>query len=587
MSVWCNIPFLFAMRRPMYWGCPQSYAPLGSSARTAQTERAAFDSTAALYPYCLFSNWSGRAQANIIDPNIPLDTVMQIQHLQNNPYYIIRHTNPIDTAAQRRAIAEAEARGTAAGNKGFLEVQYIIATNSTAAYLNEINALLKTEGLSDDNKTKLEALKAKVEALQQKIAQYATVSSNKPVTEAIADVEAMLGELQTLKEEGKALAQAIASSVPENPANPTDPTNPTDPNAPVNPGAAAPTPPGAVVNPDEVADPDAVENPILDENGKIKLDNEDLTLDDVKNTYNAYRPQLNEFLKTEGLSDADKQAILNKSKEIVAAIKNPETQPKDAAKLYNELIDLVKTAADNINAAAEDAKKKDNNAKVDELNKAYTNEVRPKLNALLADPDISAEDKKAILDKSKVLVAAINAKKPVEEVAKLYDELVAVYEKALENTNKAHKTKAVQICSDLYTASNGFDWSWCGESKSEKKIKETVFNKITEYNVIEVLRQWEEGGYNEKTGDECLLHTLYGEFEYNTSGIKTKLTNHILNCLKAAAQKLGLLEAIQPNISVITGELNCTCWDYEKIYNAFNEILAILGIKKVPGTQPS
>ncbi len=590
MASWFNNPFLFCMQRPMFWG-NTGYYTFPSIRGEYQAKSAAFYATASLSPYSWFSNWGGGVQVNAYDPDMSLDTIMQLQCLQNNPYHIIRYNNPIDTAAQEQMLLEANNRGRIEGDKVRLKVKYIIVTDSTNAYLNEINALLQTEGLSDDNKTKLEALKAKVEALQQKIAQYAEASASKPVEEAIAEVEAMKGELLALKDEGKVLAQEIASTTPENPTDPTDPSDPTNPSDPSNPtqpadDVVAPNPPGAVQNPDAVADPDAVEDPILDENGKIKLDNEDLTLDDVRNTYNAYRPQLNEFLKTEGLSDADKQAIINKSKELVAAIKENKP-PKDAAKLYNELIDLVKAAADNINNAANEAEANSNKEKVDKLKNMYTEELRPELNYLLNDPDISEKDKKAILDKSKALVAAFNANKPIEEVKKLYDEMIEVFAKASENTEKTRKTKAVQICSDLYTAANGFDWSWCGESANEKKIKDTVLNKITEYNVIDVLKQWKEGGYDEKTGQDCLLHTLYGEFEFNTSGIKTKLTNHILNCIKKAAAKLGILDDIQSSIAVITGELNCTCWSYEKIYNAFNEIIEILLAKKASGEQPA
>lgn len=562
-------PFLF-MRRPMYGGLPQT----GSYLAAARMEAAANASGAALYPYSWYSNYGGEVQVNAYDSSIPLETVMQLQRMQANPYYVPECPNYIDYASQQRAIEEAQARGKSKGLKNILQIKYKCTLKCINDLAQKISSLLSKEGLSDEDRREIEAVQVKIEALKQKMVQYAQTAANKPLEQAIADVEAMGGEWLELDNAYKQLAQTIASRTPAQEVQEEEeqPEEVEETEPPVqNPPAAAPQNPNVVQNPEEVADPDAIEDERFDEDGKFKLDNENLTLEDVKNAYNEYRTQLNEYLKTEGLSAADKQAIINKSKELVNAIK--ENKPAaEAAKLYNELIDLVKQSAENINTAA-------NQANLDKISKALKEEIVPIAKKLLNEPEISEEDKKAIQDKYAEVAAAIKAKKPAEEVAAIYNELVELLNKVNEKLSTARIQDAAKICADLYTASNGVDW----QSKNEQKIKDTVA-KINKNNVLEVMRQWEEGDYNSKTGDECMIDTIKHEFNWST-GTAKKLINHILKCLQDAAKELNMLEAITPELATIRGEMECFWWDEEKMYNAFNAILAKLGVKKIPGEQ--
>ncbi len=193
--------------------------------------------------------------------------------------------------------------------------------------------------------------------------------------------------------------------------------------------------------------------------------------------------------------------------------------------------------------------------------------------------DITEEDKKAIADKQKALEEAIKAEKPIEELTKLYNDLFELVTNISKNISETQSQKAIAICSDLYVAANGVDWI----SSNEATIKNIVFNKINENNILEVLNQWDKGNYNTNTGDSCLLETLFGEFKFNASGTKKQIANHLLSCLEKVAEKMNLSQDIQPYISVIKGEMNCTFWSYEKIYNAFNSIQAILGTITLKG----
>ena len=224
------------------------------------------------------------------------------------------------------------------------------------------------------------------------------------------------------------------------------------------------------------------------------------------------------------------------------------------------------TSPEAVTAAAEEAKKQ------------YNETIRPYINdTLLKNKHLTAEDKKAVLDKAKEFTKAKPEDKPrilqelVDLIAEVEKRIQIAAQKAAEKANE----EAVTICSDLYTAANGSDFGF-GETDNEKKIKNTVFNKITADNVIAVLDAWAQGDYNSYTGDSCLLETLFGEFKFNTSGTKTKIAEHFLKCLEQAAKEKGLQKDIMPYVSIIRGEMNCTSWSYEKIYNAFNSIHAIL-----------
>ena len=123
------------------------------------------------------------------------------------------------------------------------------------------------------------------------------------------------------------------------------------------------------------------------------------------------------------------------------------------------------TSPEAVNAAAEEAKKQ------------YNETIRPYINeTLLKNKHITAEDKKAVLDKAKEFTNAKPEDKPrilqelVDLMAEVEKKIQIAAQKAAEQANE----EATQICSALYTAANGTDWGF-GETYNEKKIKDTVF----------------------------------------------------------------------------------------------------------------
>ncbi len=486
MSGWfCNPLFLLPVSRyPIFGYCTSPYMLDGSSRGAyiaSQTEAMAHS---ALGPYGWTSRWGNSIQLNSYDPTLPPSTVMAFQRMSYDPTYVpaldpnLGMQGMPDANAMQQQLAQAKERGAAQANKDILTIKYQLTTQRVNAFATELTQLLKTEGLTDADKAEIAEVQRKVEELKKKIEEYAKTSADKETTTAIAEVEAMAGELIELKQSATKIAERIAAAKQKadqtDPADPTDQADPTDPTDPADP-----------TDPTDPADP---------------------------------------------------------------------ADPTDPA------------------AAAEGMTGK-------EAQKAYNEKVRPYINkTILKDKNLSAADRKAIIDKTKEFISAKTEDKPriLQELLTLLSE---VEERLKESASKhAAQTsqQAAEICSTLYTAANGFDWSWCGESDNEKTLKDTVYTKINEHNVIDVLDAWAKGDYNSRTGDSCLLETLFGEFQWNTSGIKKRIAEHFIRCLEKAAKAKGLYTDIMPYVSAIKGEMNCTFWSYEKIYNAFNSIHAIL-----------
>ena len=482
------LPFMrFAVPYFNYYGNITPGVPGNISQRYA-AERAASVAHANLGPYGWVSNWGGNIQLNTYDPTLPLSTVMSFQRMNYDPTYcpgldstLVSSGMP-DPVTMQMQLKQDWERGAMKAEKQLLQISYSGTLQKINSFLGELTQLLKTEGLPAAEKGELEKVKQQTEALKKKMEDYAKTSANKDVQTARAEVEAMAGELVTLKDTATKIAEKIAAQQQqENPEETTDPADQTDPT--------------------DTADPNNPVSPTDTEDPNLPADPDD-----------------------------------------------PATSPEAVA------------------ANAEEAKKQ------------YNETIRPYINeTLLKNKHITAEDKKAVLDKAKEFTKAKPEDQPrvlqelVDLIAEVEKRIAAAAQKAAEKANE----EAVSICSDIYTAANGSDFG-LGETDNEKKIKDTVLKKITADNVIAVLDAWAQGDYNSYTGDSCLLETLFGEFQFNTSGIKKKLTNHLLKCLEEAAKEKGLQKDIMPYVSIIKGEMNCTFWSYEKIYNAFNSIHAIL-----------
>ena len=471
-----NNPFLrTTMFMSSLWGgntCCDSVTP-PSARRVAQSAQLAAMSQAALGPYAWSSNWGNSIQLNSYDVNMPLNSVMELQRMNMDPTYVpgmdMFQKTDATLAAQQQKIEEAKKEGEAWAQKELLKVDYKIALEDATVLNNEIANLLKTEGLSDENKAKFQEIKTKAEELKKKLEDYAKTASEKEVTTAREEVKAIAKEVSELKKVATKTAQEIATAQAE--ASQHQPAEAEQPAAGEQPVAGT--------------QPEEGNQPVQPEKSQAQL---------AQDSYNnELRPYICKVLsKNEHLYNNERTALSNKIKEFKAA------KGANKVKLYGELVSMIET-----------------------------------------------------------------------------------YQKRIQQRMAAAQKQATQICSDIYTASEGTDLNVFSESENEKKIKDSVKN-LNGGNIIATLDEWSQKDYNTKTGDSCMLETIYGEFKASSS-TKRELTNHLINCLKAAAYKKGLSADVAREISVIQAELNSTFWSYEKIYNAFNKIHAIIGNPKIEG----
>lgn len=473
-----NNPFLrTTMFMSSLWGgntCCDSVTP-PSARRVAQSAQLAAMSQAALGPYAWSSNWGNSIQLNSYDVNMPLNSVMELQRMNMDPTYVpgmdMFQKTDATLAAQQQKIEEAKKEGEAWAQKELLKIDYKIALEDATVLNNEIANLLKTEGLSDENKAKFQEIKTKAEELKKKLEDYAKTASEKEVTTAREEVKAIAKEVSELKTTATKVAQEIAAAQPAEEAQPAQPTEGKQPVEGEQPVAGT--------------QPEEGNTPAQPEKSQAQL---------AQESYNSeLMPYVNKvLLKNEHLYNNERTALLNKMKEFRAA------KGADKVKAYGELVSMIET-----------------------------------------------------------------------------------YQKRIQQRMAGAQKQATQICSDIYTASEGTDWNVFSESENEKKIKASV-NKLNGTNIIATLDEWSQKDYNTKTGDSCMLETIYGEFK-SSAATKRQITTHLLNCLRAAAQKKGLSADVAREVAVIEGELKSTFWSYEKIYNAFNKIHAILGNPKIEG----
>lgn len=505
-----------------------------------------------LGPYGWTSNIGGNIQFNTYDPDMPLENVIQLQRMNQDPNYnpgldiYYRMSEMFENSTYNNDMAQIAANAENSANRTILKIEYRSLQRNIPALISSIDKLLETEGLKPEDKKGLEKIKKQTEDLKKKMETMAETSSNKKVTDAIEEVEAMEGELLKLKEAAVKIAEKIAAYIKEE-----EDTNPNEDVDPVTPGEDVnPVTPGNDENP---------VNPIEEE--------EDLTVEELKIKYNEeLKKEANKLLKEKDLHPEDKQTITEKIQALETAIS--ENKPvEELTEMYNELIELLNTVQQKLTVK--------NN--FDELTKTYEKMLKENKD------DISEEDKQAITKQSKELEAAIKANKPLEEQVELYNKLYELVCNVAQKVVDKPAKDALEICSEIYKAANGIDWS----NSNEYKIKEAVA-KINEKNVIEVLDQWSQNNYNKSTGDTCILETIFGEFKTD-SKTKRLLAYTFINALKKAAEKLGKSNEIAKHIAVIEGEIDRTgllqTWDYSAIYSSFNKIHAILGNPLLEGEQ--
>ncbi len=552
MPVWLFNTLFY--NRPYYFCSPEINMPPSNITSPVNNIRAMQQQSwinRGLGPYGWASNIGDSIQFNSYNPDMPLDTVIQLQRMNQDPnynpgldmYYRLSAMN--EDSIYNDSFAQIAENAQNSANRTILKIKYRSLQRNIPALISSIDKFLKTEGIKPEDKKDLEKIKKQTEALKKKMEEMAETSADKKLTEAIEEVEAINGELLKLKQSAVKIAEKVSAYIQETEENAEE--------------EVQETPSG---------DP---EQPVVEEENPIPTidDDENLTVETFTKKYNEeLKKETDKFLKEneKEIHPEDKKAITEKTKALEKAIS--ENKPvEELTEMYNELAELLNTVQQKLVVKTN----------FNELKKTYEKMFEENKD------DVMEEDKNAIEAKAKALEEAIKANKPLEEQVEIYNELYELVCNTAQKVMDKPAKDALEICSEIYKASNGVDWT----NSNEYKLKEAV-NRINEKNVIEVLDQWSQNNYNKSTGDSCLLETIFGEFKTDAK-TKRMLAYHIINALKEAAEKLGKYNEIAKHIAVIEGEIDRTgffqMWDYSAIYESFNKIHAILGNPLLEGEQ--
>ncbi len=258
---------------------------------------------------------------------------------------------------------------------------------------------------------------------------------------------------------------------------------------------------------------------------------------------------------------------------------------------------------------------------LEDIQNQYKTELVPLINQVLTEcrDTMTPQERQTVINKVKELKQAIKDKKEVEEVKKIYNEIVEMVGKHMENApfisaykeagigeaikeimdpnNKevsaADKAavkkakakydaemkkpnnatgkedafealyKAIQKIDEKGTAEAGKICSKIYElangtdwTSSQEAALESTIKSINQYKVIDILDQWTNGGYVSATGDKYgLMETVFGEFKAQPK-VKKELAEHMLKQLEAVAKKRKV--NISAEAGIIRGEIKDT-----------------------------
>ena len=258
---------------------------------------------------------------------------------------------------------------------------------------------------------------------------------------------------------------------------------------------------------------------------------------------------------------------------------------------------------------------------LEDIQNQYKTELVPLINQVLTEcrDTMTPQERQTVINKVKELKQAIKDKKEVEEVKKIYNEIVEMVGKHMENApfisayKEAGIEEAIKEIMDpnnkevsaadkaavkkakakydaemkkpnnatgkedafeaLYKAIQKIDEKGAAKageicakiyelangtdwtSSQEAALKSTI-KSINQYKVIDILDQWVNGGYVSATGDNYgLMETVFGEFKAQPS-VKKELAEHMLKQLEAVAKKRKV--NISAEAGIIRGEIKDT-----------------------------
>ena len=195
---------------------------------TLMPNQAAFQS---LYPWSQVTNYGDQYQYTIMDTRVPAQTAYMAQNCMNPMFwaqYNLQQTSmplnvfsPVD-AVNQQSLQNAYDQGYQLGESLKLQGTFSATGSDIASFKVQVEQLLNQKDLPADKKAELQNIKKQIEAVEKKYQEAANKLQARDVENAKAELEAIKGELITLKE----AAKKIAESLPQ-PSTATDTTTQT------------------------------------------------------------------------------------------------------------------------------------------------------------------------------------------------------------------------------------------------------------------------------------------------------------------------------------------------------------------------
>ena len=551
----CNIGTMF----PMLYGCMSGCGMNAMPPVTSPYAKAAIESrTAALpsifYPYAYYSPLGG---VGVLEGNMSYQEAVDTNALITNPYYMppMRANNNVMQAQAEQAQIVQQSRNDA--DKAFLMIRYSSLKGDVNNLVASAAKYVDSENLNDEQKKQLEAIKEAAEALQKKLNDMAKDDKNTQVTDAIQKVSGMRDEYNNILKS----IEAFKRSVTENAGN-ADGTNNTDGtngSEGANGTGGADGANGA--NGANGADGANGANGADGVDGNDGTDGYDEQIKAVNDKLEKeMKPAIEELMSNPKLSEEDKKKLKEKQEEIEKAIE--EKKPKEEIeKLYNEMVDLVNGTKDKLEKANLKERK--------ELADNCGDLVEKSSKLVKEEPAfVSKKQRQRIDEKQKALQAAILANKPIEEIKAAYEDLKKTYDEVNNSATDLHK-EANSITEAISKGADGPDWGSSGENVITEAVR-----KINGKNVMAVLKIW-QNEYSPKFNDECLLETIFGEFQVQHTS-KSWFANYILNAMEQYAKDNGIYNEVSGKL----GAVRSLCQDigfftrYGRIYEGFKDLVA-------------
>ena len=520
----CSFPYAYSGFGCNYWAPPiDTYAAGRYIAHRGMAAANIF------YPYIFATPWGSAAH----EPGTTYQEAVVLNQMMYDPYHmpdvsaLCRGGN---NSAQQ--IADAQAKGVQWADRTILKVTYNSVKNNVDNIVKSAEQHLNSDDLTDDQKKELQAIKETAEALQKKIADFAEKSKNMDVRSAIVEVDKLQKEYNDLYKRIQTFNTAVAKNK-TNGNNGTNGNDGVDGNNGVN------------------------GNDGNNGNSEIK------DLESLKKAYDeSTKPAIDELMKNPKLSAEDKKKIEEKQKELEKAIQ--ENKPfEEIKKLYDELGEMVTGIQDKINKAVEQEAEQSKKELAENCNKLNENIGE------LVQEDVSLvpkKDKKVLQEALKELQDAIVAGKSQEEIEEIYGKVNAIYTRIKRSADRL-KEEATNIAEQIATAADGADWT----SSQEGVIQDNVL-RLNSKNIMAFLHVWDKD-FKSNFGDRCVLETIFGEFQMNSTA-KKHLSNHIFNAMEQYAKDNGIYNQIGGKLSAV----RALCKDlglftsYAPIYAKFNEL---------------